>query len=114
MAARLVFLNPGAWILDRIRSGDEGALAELYRTSRRQVTAFVTRNGGNDDDAEDMLQEAVVVVWERVRSGRLELTARIETFVVGIVKNLWMRRRARMRRESVFEPDVGDHPDPAQ
>jgi DNA-directed RNA polymerase specialized sigma24 family protein len=36
------------------------------------VTAFVLRNSGTQDDAEDMLQEALVILWERVRSGRFE------------------------------------------
>lgn len=100
MAARLHFLNKDARILDQIRNGDEEGLLELYRSNRRPVTAFVTRNSGNADDAEDLLQEALVVLWERVRTGKFEFAAKLDTFVFATVKNMWLRRLARKRREA--------------
>ena len=96
----LFFLNEDARILDQLKKGDEKALILVYQTSERQVAAFVTRNNGNEDDAKDVLQEALVVLWERVRSGRYEHTAKISTFVFATAKNMWLRRLARARRET--------------
>ena len=101
----VLFLHDDARLLEAIRRGDEGALARLYGTSRPQVTAYVLRNSGTADDAEDMLQEALVILWERVRTGRFTYDAKLETFIVGTVKNLWYRRLARGRREVPVEPD---------
>jgi RNA polymerase sigma factor (sigma-70 family) len=110
MSPSLFFLNEDARILDQIRNGDEEALVKLYTTNHKQVLAYVTRNNGTRDDAEDMLQEALVILWERVRTGRYEYSARIGTFVVGTVKNMWLRRLARMRRE--IPTDMADDPTP--
>jgi RNA polymerase sigma factor (sigma-70 family) len=99
-------LNDDARVLDQIRRGDEEALVRLYEICGKQVTAFVTRNSGTHDDAEDLLQEALVVLWERVRANRYEQAARISTFVFATVRNMWMRRLARTRREVVTE--LGD------
>jgi RNA polymerase sigma factor (sigma-70 family) len=82
-----------------LRQGNEEALVMLYRSNRKPVTAFVLRNNGTRDDAEDMLQEALVVLWERVRSGRFQYTAKLDTFVYATVKNMWMRRLFSKRRE---------------
>jgi RNA polymerase sigma factor (sigma-70 family) len=106
MKARLAFLTQDARVLDLIRRGDEGALVTLYRSCRRQVVSMVLGNSGTLDDAEDILQEAVVVLWERVRAGRFEASARLETFVYATARNLWLRRLARARRE-VSLPDQG-------
>jgi RNA polymerase sigma factor (sigma-70 family) len=95
----LLFLNDDARILDQIRKGKEEALVRLYEMNERQVTSFVTRNNGSEDDAEEMLQEALVILWERIRSGRYEHTAKISTFVFATVRNLWLRKIARSRRE---------------
>src|SRR5512136_746931 len=111
MARSLLFLNPDSRILDLIRKGDEGALVDLYRSSRRPVSAFVTRNSGSSDDAEDVLQEALVVLWERVRAGRFEYTAQLGTFVFATARNIWLRRLARKRRERPGIPDGIDIPD---
>ena len=111
MVARLLFLDADARILELIRNGDEAGLTELYRSNRRAVRGFVTHNSGSVDDADDMLQEALVVLWERVRSGRFELAAKIDTFVFATVKNLWYRRLARMRHEHGAEVDPETSPD---
>lgn len=100
MRAPLLFLNNDAQILDLMRKGNEEALVTLYRSNRQPITAFIVRNNGTSDDAEDMLQEALVVLWERVRAGRFEYAARLDTFVYATVKNLWMRRLSRTRKET--------------
>lgn len=100
MASPVYFLNTDEKILDLIRSGDDKGLVMLYEANRKQIRAYVTRNSGTEDDANDLLHEAVVVLWERVRSNRYEHKAQLSTFIYATVKNLWLRRLARTRRES--------------
>ena len=92
-------------ILELMQQGDEQALAAVYRANEKMVVSFITRNSGTTDDAEDLLQEAVVILWERVRLGRFERSARLSTFLFAIVKNLWFRRLARMKKEIPTEID---------
>ncbi len=113
MKSSLLFLNTDSKILDLIRRGDEEALVMLYESNRRPVLAYVIRNSGTEDDAEDMLQESLVVLWERVRSGRFEYSAKLSTFIYGVVKNMWSRRLAHMRREAPSELDPEQHSDGA-
>ncbi len=116
MTVTLHFLTEDARLLDRIRRGDEEALVTLFRQSRRAVTALVTRNSGTERDAEEVLQESLVVLWERVRQGRYRHAARLETFLYATAKNLWLRRLARARRETPLNLDadesVADDPSP--
>ncbi len=99
MRTPLLFLNADARILESIRQNNEAALVELFESNRRMVVSFIIANRGTEDDAEDLLQEALIVLWQRVRAGTFEQTAKLSTFIFGIVKHLWMRRLARMRRE---------------
>jgi len=62
MAPSPLFASDDARILDRIRKGDEGALADLYRENRKPVRALVTRNSGSEDDADDMLDDLKLTV----------------------------------------------------
>ncbi|HCV43100.1 MAG TPA: RNA polymerase subunit sigma [Bacteroidetes bacterium] len=105
MSPSFFFLNEDARILDQIRNGEEEALVRLYETNERQIQSFVMKNSGTQDDAKDMLQEAIVILWERVHTGRYEHTAKISTFIFATVRNLWLRRLARTRRESPLEID---------
>ncbi|MGD1045757.1 MAG: sigma-70 family RNA polymerase sigma factor [Bacteroidota bacterium] len=99
MQTPFFFLNNDSKLLDALRNGDEEALVELFHQNRRPVTSLVTRNQGSEDDAEDVLQEAMVVLWERVRSGSFEYQAKLSTFIYATAKNIWFRRLARRRWE---------------
>lgn len=99
MAGSLVLLHSDARILEMIRQGNEEALVTLYKANRRMVTSLVRHNSGTSDDAEDVLQEAVIVLWERVRAGRFDAAAKLSTFLFATARNIWLRRLARARRE---------------
>ncbi len=111
MSPRLLFLNEDARVLDMIRRGDERALAQLYESNRKMIASFVARNNGTHDDYEDLLQEALIIVWERVRMGRFEYSSKLSTFIFGTVKNIWLRRLARARREAPADSPLDDHAD---
>jgi len=112
MAPAVRFLHGDASILERIRRGDEEALVTLYRENRGVIAGYVLHNHGTADDAEDLLQEAVVVLWERVRAGNFEYTSKLSTFLFGVVRNMWLRRLARRRREMPEAAGREDPPDP--
>ncbi|MFQ5583450.1 MAG: RNA polymerase sigma factor, partial [Calditrichia bacterium] len=104
-------------ILERIRQNDRSVLGELFAGYRRMVFGYITSNGGSRSDAEDMLQEAIIVLWQNVSSGNFELTAKLSTYIMGIVKNKWMAEMRKRRRfpDGNFTGDVvGDDPSALQ
>lgn len=110
MSPSFLFLNRDAKILDLIRKGDEQGLVLLFEDTRSMVVSYVTRNKGSVDDGEEMLQDALVILWERVRRGTFQYEAKLSTFIFGVVRNLWRRRLAKSRRESPGLDDL-DPPD---
>jgi RNA polymerase sigma factor (sigma-70 family) len=109
MKSSLFYLHNDAKILDLIRKGDdEKSLVMLYKANRRPVVSFVIKNSGSADDAEDILQEAVVVLWEKVRSGKFHYESQLSTFIMGTAKNIWLRRLARRRKEIPEETTIDE------
>lgn len=100
MPARVLFIGDESDLIARIQKGDRKALLRLFDENRRPVGSLVTRNGGNSDDADDVLQESVVIAWERIRTGQFVPTARLGTFIYGVARRIWLRRLARARRSS--------------
>ena len=87
-------------------------LLELYRSGRKTVHSFVTRNSGSAADADDILHDALVILWQRARAGRLEPLAQPGTFLYATARNLWLRQLARRKRETP-DPDLSQHEDEA-
>ncbi len=108
MTAEIHFLPTDGAILDMLHRGDERGLVQLYKQCRGAVRSYVLRNSGTLDDAEDLLQEAIIILWERVRAGSYEHSAKLETFVVAVARNIWLRRLSRKRRELPGDPGSFD------
>ncbi len=85
--------------LNRVRNGEMAALVELYSSSQKTIRALVTRNSGSADEAEDILQDSLVIFWQRVRADHFEARAHPGTFLYAIARNLWFRQLSRKKRE---------------
>lgn len=84
-----------------IRTGDKEGLRLLYREFLPPVSALVTRNGGTFEDAKDVFQDAMLVLFEKCRNDRFELTSAFYTLFYGICRNLWGNRLQKKSRTEV-------------
>jgi len=110
MQTPLFFLNDDSKLLDALRNGDDSVLEELFDKNRRSVASLVIRNNGTEDDVEDVLQESLIVLWERIRKGTFEYQAKLSTFIYATAKNIWLRKLARQRREFTSSGETFDIP----
>ncbi|SFE39821.1 RNA polymerase sigma factor [Spirosoma endophyticum] len=81
-----------------LADGSDDALGQLYRRYFPMVLHFVTSNSGNEDDAKDIYQEALIVLYEKVRSGSLELHCQLKTYLYSIGRRLWLKQLAQRSR----------------
>lgn len=108
-------------ILIELKSGRESAFRAVYREHFGMVRHLVVKNSGSDDDAGDIFQEGVIVLFEQVRKPDFRLTSSLKTYLYSICRNLWLKRlRAKGRDKLVdFEqpitlPEVDAEPDPTE
>ena len=94
-------------IIERIRQGDESALVHLFHNNILMVRKFVLENSGRSEDADDMLQDALIVLWENVVRGQFDLTSKISTYVYSVVRNKWLRELSKRKIGRVSSVD--DH-----
>src|SRR6185436_5920951 len=98
-------------IFERICKGDEKSLEVLYKKYYRMMTKMVITNSGTEDEARDVYQDALVVFWQKARSGNLVLTSKISTYVYSICQNLWRKELDRKKRLSNEEKDSSESMD---
>lgn len=103
-------LSPAATLRQDLLANRERALAQLYRRAFPLVRRHVCQQGGSAQDAQDVFQDALVVLYEQAVGGKLVLTASASTYLLGIGRHLWhheQRRRARHPHEAL--PDTLAH-----
>src|SRR5438045_6586862 len=109
-----------AAVLARARQGDSDAFRALVETHSRQVFRLAFRMTGNEQDAEDVVQESFLRAYRQL--GRFESRANFGTWLYRIVSNcsvdLMRSRQARHDQsrgdslDAVADLPAGDLPDP--
>ncbi|MGA0559983.1 RNA polymerase sigma factor [Larkinella sp. VNQ87] len=79
-------------LLEALRAGDAWAYEWVYQQYYPSVARFVQRNQGSEGDAEDIFQEAVILLHQKITSADFRLTATLKTFLFSIAKNLWLKK----------------------
>lgn len=77
------------------------------------IENFILRNSGNNVDAEDIFQEAIVIIYRRVAEGEISLDCSFSTYLFSICKVLWheeLRRKKRQNERQLTE-EIDGHLD---
>lgn len=85
-------------LLEGLASSDKKAVETIYRENYNMVQSLIINNNGSADDAKDIFQEAMIVLYEKVRSGTVELNCQIKTFIYSVCRRLWLKRLQQQNR----------------
>lgn len=87
-------------LLKGLANSDKKAVETIYEDNFNTVQALIINNNGSTDDAKDIFQEAIIVLYEKVRSGSFELNCQIKTFLYSVSRRLWLKRLQQQNRYS--------------
>jgi RNA polymerase sigma factor (sigma-70 family) len=98
-----------AEIISQIKSGEHGrALKKLYGYFS-PVRQLVLNNSGNKQDAEDLYQEGLIILFRKVKQTDFELRSSLNTFLFGICRLLWNEELKRRNRKPLsYEENPGE------
>ncbi len=88
-----------------IQSSDPQGLKAIYRDFLPKIRTFVSRNGGSEADAEDVFQDALLVLFDKTRKDDFVLSSAFYTLLYGICRNLWGNRLQKKSRTEVTLQD---------
>ncbi len=97
-------------LVERIRKNDRTVLGDLFIKFEKVVFKHIQMHGGSLDDAKDMLQESIIVLWQNVSAGRFKLQSKLSTYLVAVAKNKWMVEMRKKKRFVQDDPPDNTHP----
>jgi RNA polymerase sigma factor (sigma-70 family) len=95
-------------LLSRIRGGDREAEQELFASTRFALWMILRRRGCSTVEADDLVQETLLVALRRVREGTLDHPERFDGFLYVTALNLQRTHVRNERRHSMGSLDEED------
>ncbi len=87
-------------LLEGLALNDREVIEAIYRDNYPMVQAFILNNNGNTDEARDIFQETMIVLFEKAVSGSFELNCQLKTYVYSVCRRLWLKRLQQLHRYS--------------
>ena len=79
-------------ILKGLKSNDSEVLNFIYRKYFPEIRFFVIKNSGSDEDAQDVFQEAIIIIYKKLRDGVLDLTCSFKTYLYSVCRIVWLKQ----------------------
>ncbi|WP_295672368.1 RNA polymerase sigma factor [uncultured Mucilaginibacter sp.] len=79
-------------LLIKLQSLDEAAFGLLYKFYFPVVKGLIVQNSGSAQDAEDIFQETVMVLFQNIADPSFILTASLKSYLYSIARNLWLKK----------------------
>lgn len=78
-------------LLQGIATSNTKVLDYIYKENFKIVRHLIVTNNGNDEDARDIFQESLVVLFRKVREKNFKLTSSLSTFIYSIARLMWLK-----------------------
>src|SRR6476620_12286760 len=91
------------FLLEGLARNDRQAVETIYAKHYSMVQSLIVNNNGNADDARDIFQESMIVLYERSRSGTFELHCQLKTYIYSVCRRLWLKR---LQQQQKYLPEM--------
>jgi RNA polymerase sigma factor (sigma-70 family) len=88
-------------ILEGVRLRSDFVINYVYKDYFPLIRFLVTQNGGTTEDAEDVFQDGVIIIYNMIIVGQLKLTSSFKTFMYSVCRNLWLQKLT--KRKAIFD-----------
>lgn len=104
--------------INTIIAGDLTGLKAIYQEFLPRIAAMIRENKGTNADAQDILQESIMLIFEKSQSPDFQLNSSFYSFLYGIAKNLWRNhlkkkssQEVSLTEENTFNYETGENPE---
>ena len=79
-------------LLNGILRNDTIILQFIYKNFYSKINFFIKKNSGDDDDANDIFQEAIIIIFRKLKANELVLDCTFETYLYSVCRFLWLKQ----------------------
>jgi RNA polymerase sigma factor (sigma-70 family) len=97
-------------LLNGLAQQDPRSVDRIYRENFPSILHMVTQNNGSADDAADLFQEAMVVLYEKSTQADFQLSSSIRTYLYAVCRRMWLKRLKKDQKNLSFEDGIFDQP----
>lgn len=103
--SRLKLQFTDSQFINGLRTNSNEILTSLYKKYYNIVLKLIVSNNGSEDEAQDIYQETIIIVFENVKKPTFELNCQLQTYIYSIAKRLWLKQLKKNGKTFLFKEE---------
>ena len=91
--------------IQAILTNDHQVVRLIYEKHHRAIIQLVETNNGTREDARDVFQEALLLIYQKAKAPDFQLTSSFFTYFYAVCRNIWSNK---VRKKSFGEVTLSD------
>ncbi len=87
--------------INGIVNGDHKLIREVYEKYHKAILHLVETNNGNSEDAQDVFQEGLMLVYQKAQQKDFKLSCSFFTYLYAICQNIWRNKRRKKSNSEI-------------
>ena len=88
--ATLVFTD--SEYLEGLRLSNDAVIRSIYKKHYPVIAKMVLNNNGTEQEAKDVFQETVLVLYHHVKKSEFTLSCALQTYLYSVARRLWLKQ----------------------
>lgn len=93
--------HPDQRYVEALLHNDTLVVKEIYQKYSGNIRRYIMANSGTEDDAADIMQEAMIDIYRQASTQQLQLTCPFEPYLLLICKRKWLNQLKKSGRSPV-------------
>jgi len=94
-------LHPDQVYIDGLIQNNSGIIDSIYKKFAPKVRNYIRTNSGDDDQAQDVIQEVLITIYNQAKTKGLQLTCPFDAYFFLLCKRRWLNELKKSSNKEV-------------
>ena len=87
--------------IDGLANNDSVIIQSIYKKFVSKVVSYIRNNSGDEDQAQDVIQEVMILLFNQAKANKLQLTCPFDAYFFLLCKRKWLNELKKVSNKGV-------------
>lgn len=98
-------LHPDQLFIEGLANNDSAIIQTIYKKFVPKVVSYIRTNSGDEDQAQDVVQEIMILLFNQAKANKLQLTCPFDAYFFLLCKRKWLNELKKASNKGVTISD---------
>jgi len=94
-------LHPDQMYIEGLANNNSAVIQSIYKKFVPKVVSYIRNNSGDEDQAQDVVQEVLILLFNQAKAKKLELTCPFDAYFFLLCKRKWLNELKKSANKGV-------------